>query len=187
MNEGWDLEETRAGITPEDLDEDMIDIELDEGDDPGYVDDDEERDIEPMDITEVLGDRHPTETEDIDEATEESLSYTPPMDPAVVPSNDRQGAEIAAGFAADLEDTDVDAEDLPGQVDNSDLDIQEDVEMALRYHSETADLDDIRVRVRDGVVFLLGTVPTFSDIGLVDSIVSELDGVDEVVNRLDVE
>jgi hypothetical protein len=119
------------------------------------------------------------------QAAEQGLTYTPPTDPPVVPSeDDLQGAEVAAGFAQSMEKTSPDAEVLPPGVDNNDLDLLEDVYVALRNNSETAHLTDIRVQVDQGVVSLLGTVFNQGDIPLVYAIVSELGGVVEVMNHL---
>lgn len=120
------------------------------------------------------------------QAADQGLTYTPPSDPATVPSDDLQGAEVAAGFAPSMEDSDPDQERLPDRIDDQDLDLQEDVYQALRYNSETAHLSDTRVLVREGVVSLFGTVPSEDDLGRIYSVVSELDGVVRVVNHLQV-
>lgn len=123
------------------------------------------------------------------EAWEQGLVYTPPDDPPIVPSeDDLQGAEIAAGFAPSMEQTDPDVEDLPDRVDNSDLDLQDDIYTALRYNSETQNIaDQIEVTIENGVVTLTGTVLNEADIALVDEIISDLEGVVEVDNQLEVE
>ncbi len=121
------------------------------------------------------------------QAEEQGLTYTPPSDPPVVPSeDDLQGAEIAAGFAPRMEDTDPDAEILPRRVDSNDLNLQENVYVTLRNNSETGHLTNIKIQVDQGVVSLLGTVFSRDDIPRVYAIVSELDGVVEVRNQLTV-
>lgn len=121
------------------------------------------------------------------QAAEQGLTYTPPSDPPTVPSDDLQGAEIGAGFAPSMEDTDPDRRRLPDQVDNQDLDLQEDVYRALQYNSETAHLSDIRAFATAGTVSLFGTAPSEDDLARIYSVVSELDGVTRVVNHLEVE
>lgn len=122
------------------------------------------------------------------QAQDQGLTYTPPTDPPVIPSEkDLQGVEIAAGFAPSMEESGLHAEDLPPRVHGSDLDLQEDVYLALRYNSETAHLDNIKVLVHSGVVSLLGTVSSEDDIARVYDIVSGLEGVIEVRNHLQVE
>ena len=118
-------------------------------------------------------------------ATEEGLSYTPPRDPATIPDeDDRQGSEVAAGFAPSMEDTDPDERVLPDRVDRGDLEIQEDVGLALRYNSETAHLADLTASVNRGVVRLYGPVRSEEDIARVYAIVSELEGVRRVISDL---
>lgn len=119
-------------------------------------------------------------------AQEQGLVYTPPSDPPVLPSDGPQGAEVAAGFAPSMAESDPDVEVLPSHVDNNDADLAEDVLTALRVNSETSTLDDIHVAVRAGVVRLSGTVSTESDLALAEQIVAYLDGVRTVVNHLEV-
>jgi hypothetical protein len=121
------------------------------------------------------------------QAAEEGLTYTPPSDRPVVPSeDDLQGAEIAAGFAPSMEDSAPGAEVLPPRVNNNDLDLQDNVYLALRNNSETGHLTNVKVQVNQGVVSLLGTVFSEDDLPRVYTIVSGLDGVVEVRNHLTV-
>ncbi|MBN1995149.1 MAG: BON domain-containing protein [Anaerolineae bacterium] len=119
-------------------------------------------------------------------AAEQGLTYTPPHDPAVLPDDDPQGVEIAAGFAPGMENSDPDIERLPGHVDNNDLDLLDDVYEALRLNSETAHLDNVKVQVNRRNVYLLGTVDTQDDIGRVHTIVRGLKGVRVIRNNLQV-
>ncbi len=122
-----------------------------------------------------------------EEAWEQGLTYTPPDDPPVLPSDDPQGAEIAAGFAPSMAETHPDEEDLPAHVDNNDADLEEDVYVMLRNTSETTDLaDEINISVLDGVVTLEGTVQNDTDIALLYEIVSNMEGVVDVENLLEV-
>ncbi|HXV97055.1 MAG TPA: BON domain-containing protein [Anaerolineae bacterium] len=123
-----------------------------------------------------------------EEAWEQGLTYTPPDDPPVLPSKkDPQGAEIAAGFAPSMVESNPDDEILPAHVDNNDDDLTEDVYVMLRNTSETSDVaDEINISVLDGVVTLEGTVQSYADIALVYEIVSNMDGVVEVENLLEV-
>jgi hypothetical protein len=120
-------------------------------------------------------------------AAEQGLTYTPPHDPAVLPDDNPQGVEVAAGFAQSMEDSDPDIERLPNHVDNNDLDLLDDVYEALRLNSETAHLDNVKVQVNQQVVYLLGTVNTEDDIGQVHTIVRGLPGVRSIRNNLEVE
>jgi alkanesulfonate monooxygenase SsuD/methylene tetrahydromethanopterin reductase-like flavin-dependent oxidoreductase (luciferase family) len=122
------------------------------------------------------------------EADDQGLTYTPPTDPPVMlVDEDETGVEIAAGFAQSMEEIEPSVEDLPENVENNDLDIQQDIEQALRYNSETMHLNNVHVEVADGVVTLTGTVPTMDDLGLVYEIVYDMEGVVEVRNDLETE
>jgi hypothetical protein len=124
-------------------------------------------------------------TENVQVAMDQGLVYTPPTDPPVVPSDDLQGAEIAAGFASSIED-ELEVENLPESVDDNDADIEEDIRRLLRYNSETTHLDDVRVYVRNGVAYLRGTVMDDDDVSLVEEFVRDMDVVEEIENELEV-
>jgi osmotically-inducible protein OsmY len=76
---------------------------------------------------------------------------------------------------------------LPARVRKGDLQIEQDVRNALRYAAEAAHLDEMRIRVENGVVYLQGTVQSFDDIARVDEIVRALRNVDQVYNELEVQ
>lgn len=122
-----------------------------------------------------------------DEAHEQGLTYTPPSDPPVVPSPDEpQGAEIAAGFAPSMEDTEPGVRDLPERIEDRDLTVEQKIHDLLRYNSETRHLRNVRVYVSDGVAFLFGSVPGEDDPGRVASIVGDLPEVSRVEEYLEV-
>jgi osmotically-inducible protein OsmY len=85
-----------------------------------------------------------------------------------------------------MEATDPDERILPDRIDDADLEIQEDIGLALRYNSETAHLTDVSALVNQGVVSLHGMVPTEDDIARVYDIVSDLEGVERVISHLEV-
>jgi osmotically-inducible protein OsmY len=85
-----------------------------------------------------------------------------------------------------MEDTDPDERVLPDRVDRGDLEIQEDVGLALQYNSETAHLTDLTALVNGGVVRLYGPVRSEDDIARAYAIVSELEGVKRVISHLKV-
>jgi hypothetical protein len=145
-----------------------------------------ERDLATEELFDTQhGDGH---TYNPEQAQEQGLTWTPPDDPPVLPSDDPQGAEIATGYAQSMEASRPDEEELPDDgIDNIDTELQNDVYEALRNNSETMDLGNVAVRVRDGIVTLLGTVPADNDIALIEEIVRDLDGVVDVRSRLDVE
>lgn len=124
-------------------------------------------------------------TDDALEASEEGIPYRAPSDPAVLPSDDPEGVDIAAGFAPSMEEAHPDPEELPQRVERGDLEIEEHVYTVLRDNSETGHLaDEIEAVVSRGIVLLRGIVPDEQDISIVDDIVSDLDGVREVRNEL---
>lgn len=143
---------------------------------------------EETDLGDLIDTQHTDgSTGNVQLAMDQGLVYTPPDDPPVVPSDDLQGAEIGAGFASSMEETNLDVENLPERVDNNDSDLEDNVRDALRYNSETTNLDDVRVYVRNGIVYLRGTVETDEDIAIVDELVRDIEGVVDVDNALDVD
>jgi hypothetical protein len=120
-------------------------------------------------------------------AAEQGLTYTPPHDPPVQPSqDDPQGADVAAGFASSMEDSNPEVERLRRHVNNNDLDLLDDVYEALQTNSETAHLDNVKVQVNQRTVYLLGTVDTQDDMARVHSIVNSLQGIRSIRNNLQV-
>lgn len=141
---------------------------------------------EELPIVERLYDLEPEDdiTTDPLKATEDGYPYTPPTDPPIVPSEDLEGAEVAAGFASSMEGSHPDEEILPLRVETGDLELEQHVYTVLRNNSETQNLTDIKVSVCHGVVFVRGTVQSDNDIAIVDDIVNDLDGVVGVRNYL---
>ena len=122
-----------------------------------------------------------------EQAEEQGLVYIPPDDPPVIPSDDLQGVEIAAGFDDSLYGEDPRAEELPAQLWGNDEELEELVMTVLKHNSETSTMTDIRVAAQDGVVHLYGVVATDEEAAIVDQLVRDLDEVGEVVNHLDTE
>lgn len=121
-------------------------------------------------------------------ASEQGLTYTPPYDPPVLPSDNLQGAKVNAGFAPTIEMAGLNARKYPQQVEKSDLDLQQDILLALRAKAQTANMaDQIAVHVSDGIVTLFGRVQIFEDIGRVADIVYEIKGVRDVLNQLELD
>lgn len=139
-------------------------------------------------IEELIDTQHTSgSTYNPEEAEEQGLVYTPPHDPPLIPSDRPERVEMGIGFAQSMEETNPDEEVLPARVDNNDLDLEDNIVTALRYNSETTTLSsDIRVRVRNGIVHLYGTVSDLQDSDLVEDVVRDIDGVVDVINKLDV-
>lgn len=140
-----------------------------------------EQDIEAINTAHTDG-----STTNPHQAQEQGLVYDPPTDPPVLPSDDRQGAEIAVGFASSMEEIDPGVTDLPERVDNQDLDLEQDIRIALKNNSETAHLSDVEVSVQNGVARLYGSVFSEDDIAIVHYFLRDLKGVREVRSRLQV-
>ncbi len=122
-----------------------------------------------------------------EQAEEQGLVYIPPDDPPVIPSDDLQGVEIAAGFSDSLDGEDPRAAELPEQLLGNDEDLEELVMAALAKNSETSTMSEVRVAAQDGVIHLYGVVASDEEMAIVDQLVRDLDGVDDVVNHLDTE
>jgi hypothetical protein len=125
-------------------------------------------------------------TSNVQVAMDQGLVWEPPMDPPVIPSDDLQGAEIAAGFGSSIEDDNWEIEDLPERVNDNDADLEEELRIDLRHNSETTHLENVRIYVRNGIVFLRGTVLDEDDITIVDEFVRDNDAVRDVRNELEV-
>lgn len=136
---------------------------------------------------EVVDTRHTDgSTENPVLAQEQGLVYLPPSDPPVLPSDDRQNVEIAAGFATSMEETEPGVVELPAHVAGNDLDLEQTIRETLHNNSETANLDGIHLSVRNGIVFLAGRVETLDEITIVDEMLRHMRGVRDVRNHLDV-
>jgi len=143
-----------------------------------------------LDGEDEMGDLYDTadtdgSTDNVQLAMDQGLVYNPPNDPPVVPSDDLQGIEIAAGFASSIED-DFETRDLPESLDEVDSDVESDLRKALRHNSETTHLDDVRIYVRNGIAYLRGTVDHEEDSDIVEEFIRDLDVVDDVQNELEV-
>ena len=117
-------------------------------------------------------------------AQQQGLVYIPPDDPPILPSDDLQGIEIAAGFGKEVMYDDPRAEDTPDRLAGSDWDLQARVETVLRKSSLTNQMNGVKVAVEDGTVYLSGEVETLDDIDVVCSVVQEIDGVADIEEEL---
>lgn len=125
-------------------------------------------------------------TNNVQVAMDQGLVWEPPLDPPVVPSDDLQGAEIAAGFGTSIEDDNWEIENFPERVDDNDAGLEEELRIDLRHNSETTHLENVRIYVRNGIVYLRGTVIDEDDISIVDEFVRDKDAVRDVRNELEV-
>jgi BON domain-containing protein len=127
------------------------------------------------------------ETSNPDVAAEEGLTYVPPIDPPVVPSEtSREGAEIAAGFGVSALDETYDEDHhssiLPGE-DEMAARIREAV---LADSTTTQYAEHLAIASRNGVVHVRGVVDDVDDTDNVIAVIERVDGVVEVVDELQV-
>ncbi len=118
------------------------------------------------------------------EAQQQGLVYDPPDDPPVLPSDDPQGIEIAAGFAKEVQFEDPRGEYVPERLAGGDWDIQARIVAVLHKSSLTNQMTGVQVEVQDGVAYLSGKVDTLDDIDVVCSVVEQIDGVVDVEEEL---
>jgi hypothetical protein len=149
--------------------------------------DDQPDDPDAENIETLLeGELRAGETNDAGEAAEEGLTWVPPSDPPVVPGDGGQ-IDVAAGFGTSADDEPFDA-DHHSSAEFDDDERSERVREALRSHAETSGLADrLEVETEGPVVVVAGTVDDVDDEDLVIGVVSEVDGVSDVVSRIRVE
>jgi hypothetical protein len=126
------------------------------------------------------------ETDDPLEATEEGLTYVPPVDPPVVPGEDGE-LEVAAGFGdsalAEPYDADHHSELLP-----TDDEVSDRVREAIRAESATSEYADaIEVDTAGGIVRLRGVVADLVDEENLVAAAERVSGITEVIDDLEVE
>ncbi len=125
------------------------------------------------------------ETDDAGVAAEEGLTWVPPSDPPVVAGDDGQ-PEVAAGFGASADDEPFDA-DHHGSALAGEDERTERVREALIAHAETSGLvDRLQFDTIGSRLVIEGTLEDLQDEDSVLGVVSDVDGITEVVNRIEV-
>lgn len=126
------------------------------------------------------------ETDNPDEAAEEGLTWVPPTDPPVVPGDLGQPV-VAAGFGTTADDEPFDADHHGSPVSGED-ERTERVREALVAHASTSGLvDRLRFDTIGTGIIVEGTVDDLSDEEAVLEVLSGIDGVTGVVNRIEIE
>ena len=121
-------------------------------------------------------------------AQQQGLVYTPPDDPPTLPSDDPQGAEIAAGFGRAVEEADNPlSEDFPARFAERDEHLAEQIRTALRINGETSNYGTVEVEVAEGIVYLQGEVETLDDVDIILTVVRNVPGVVDIEEELRVE
>ena len=128
----------------------------------------------------------PAGTTDVMESSAEAEPYFPPTDLVLRPAPEtREGYEVVGGFAATAMD-DLAEGPLPvSGVRRGDEEIADDVRRELSEDSSTTDLA-IRVDVRNGIVYLRGSVPSLEDAAAAEEVASRVPGVVEVREHLNI-
>lgn len=126
------------------------------------------------------------ETDDPGEAAEEGLTYIPPVDPPVV-----MGAggmpEVAAGFGTTADDEPFDADHHDAAMYSED-ERTERVREALLSHAATSGLADrLSLETVGSRIVVAGTLEDLEDEDEVLEVISEVDGITDIVNRIEIE
>lgn len=147
------------------------------------VNDDLPDDAESLDMLTEL-ELRADETDDAFTASDEGMTYVPPIDPPTVPSSSREDAEIAAGFGVSALDEPYD-QDHHSTFEFSDDDVAARVYEAIRADSATSDYADrIAIDVAEGVVTLRGEVVDLDDSDNLLAVAGYVEGVVDVVDKL---
>lgn len=125
------------------------------------------------------------ETEDPIEAAEEGLTWIAPTDPPVRAGRDGE-PEVAAGFGMTAEDEPFDLDHHAEPVTEWDERTARVME-ALRADAQTTDLvDRLSIETDGGQVIVRGVVGDLDDEEAVLAVIDSVDGVNEIIDRLEV-
>ena len=127
------------------------------------------------------------ETDDPNVAAEEGLAWVPPIDPPVIADeSDPEGVRIAAGFGVDAQADPYDL-DHQGEVIALTDEFEERIRDALTADASTSRYaDQIVIGTRGGKVVVRGMVDDIDDTDNVAAVISNVAGVTEVVDELEV-
>jgi hypothetical protein len=126
------------------------------------------------------------ETDDPGEAAEEGLTYVPPVDPPVVMGEGGM-PEMAAGFGTTADDEPFDADHHDAAMYSED-ERTERVREALLSHAATSALvDRLSFETVGSRVVVAGTLEDLEDEDEVLEVISEVDGITDIVNRIEIE
>ncbi len=123
-------------------------------------------------------------TVDVIEAIEEGEPYFPPTDPVIRVAG-LNNAEMLGGFSITSLEEPNEPEDVPVRLLTNDDQIAQQVRYALATDAYTTDLN-IRVEVKDAVVFLHGMVHSLEDIEQAEQIAGSVAGVEDVEEDLEI-
>jgi hypothetical protein len=111
------------------------------------------------------------ETDDPLVAIEEGLTYVPPSDPPVVPSDDPDGIDVPGSSDQDEPESEINAR----------------IREALRADSSTSALaDQLEIAVIGTTAILRGQVDGIEDGDALVEVASQVDGIDDVIDETEV-
>lgn len=172
----------RAYLTEDEIEKpgEITDTEMYEGDQP---DEPVEDNFELLTTAEL----REGETADPNVAAEEGLAWVPPIDPPVVADEaDPEGVRIAAGFGLDASDEPYDASHR-GDLLSVEYEFEDRIREALRADASTSRYaESLLIGNRGGTVVVRGTVDDIDDTDNIAAIISNVAGVDEVVDETEV-
>jgi hypothetical protein len=171
-----------AVVEPDEIETgpELTDTERDEGE--AEISRTEDDIAEVLAVRELRGD----ETDDPNVAAEEGLTYVPPVDPPVIPGEEPGELEIAAGFGESSLDEPYDDDHLSELLTNE-SELSARVRDALRADAATSTYaDDLVIASVAGIVVLRGVVEGIEDVDVLTEVASNVDGVIEVRDELEV-
>ena len=180
----------RAYLTTDEVDQlgELTDTEIYQGELEAGVSDDlpgepVEDNIETLTAVEL----REGETADPNVAAEEGMTWVPPIDPPVVPDpDDPEGIQVAAGFGTEANVEPFDA-DHHSELLTAEGELEARIREALRANSATSRYaEDIVIGTRMGTVVVRGVVDDIDDTDNIADVVSNVVGVSEVVEELEV-
>lgn len=127
-----------------------------------------------------------TGTTDVMESSSEAEPFFPPTDTVLRPAGQaKQGYEVVGGFSPTSMEDEAGSEAPFSSVVRGDEEIADDVRRELAEDALTTDLD-IRVTVRNGIVYLRGRVASLEDVEAVEEVSARVPGVVDVHEELDI-
>jgi osmotically-inducible protein OsmY len=126
----------------------------------------------------------PRGTVDAMESSAEAEPFFPPTDVVIRPAREiDEGFEVVGGFSSTSMDELSDSASSVSAARRGDEAIADDVRRELVEDSATTDLN-LRVIVRNGIVYLRGTVSSLDDVEAAEDVASRVPGVTEVREHL---
>ena len=172
--------EDRAWLTEDELDEgdEVSDTAMYEGE----ADSSAEGSLESLTELELRA----GETNNADIAAEEGLTWVPPVDPPVIPSDSPEGIEIAAGFGTTGLDGQIDEDHRAEYLTDEDS-MSARVREALRADAATSRYADyLAIANASGVIAIRGVVDDIEDTDNVLEVAGRVSGVRDVIDEMDV-